>query len=105
MKHLLLILVLLGTLQAQELTPSQVVSTYSYKHSVSSKIKQKRLLQKMATVKKEKAQETAKAKCGSEVKLTKLIRHGNRLFYAMRTASCSIKIDALDGSIISKKTL
>ena len=105
MKHLLLTLVLLGTLQAQDLTPSQVASTYNYKHSASSKIKQKRLLQKMTTVKKEKAKETVKKKCGSDIKLTKLTRHGNRLFYAMRTDSCSIKIDALDGSIISKKTL
>ncbi|NEW60593.1 hypothetical protein GSY74_04790 [Sulfurovum sp. bin170] len=105
MKHLLLTLVLLGTLQAQDLTPNQIVSTYNYNHSASAKIKQKRLLQRMATVKKEKAQEMAKEKCGAKVELTKLTRHGNRLFYAMRTDSCSIKIDALDGSIISQKML
>ena len=105
MKYLLLTLVLLGTLPAQDLTHSEVASTYNYNHSAYAKIKYKRLLKRMATIKKEKAQAMAKKKCGSEVKLTQLIRHGNRLFYAIRTASCSIRIDALDGSIISKKIL
>ena len=105
MKYLLLTIALLGTVQAQELTANQVVSTYNYKHSISAKIKHQRLLQTMATIKKDKAQKMATKSCGDEVELTKLTRHGNRLFYAMSTSSCSIKIDALDGSIISKKTL
>ena len=105
MKYILLTLILWGTLQAQDLTPSEVASTYNYKHSASAKIKHKRLLQKMATVKKDKAQELALKNCGGEVELTKLIRHRKRLFYAIKTDDCSIKIDALDGSIISQKKI
>ena len=105
MKYLLLTLILWGTLNAQDLTPSQIMSTYNYNHSLSAKIKHKQLLQRMATVKKEEAKTIAKEECGDEVEFSKLKRHGNRLFYAMRTDTCSIKVDALDGSIMSKEML
>lgn len=106
MKHLFLgLFVLVGAVQAQELTPSQVASTYNYNNSPSAKIKHKRLLKKMATVKEEEATNIAKESCESEVSLSKLTRHGKRLFYAMKTETCSIKIDALDGSIMTRKLL
>ena len=104
MKYLLLTLVLFGTLQAQDLTPSEVFKTYNYNHGISAKIKHKRLLQKMAIVKKDKAYKIAESSCESEVIFSKLSVHNRRLFYSVKTASCSIKIDALDASIISKIT-
>lgn len=105
MKYLILITVLLGTLQAQELTASQVASTYTYNHKLSMKVKYRRLLQNMANLNKEKAQDIAVKSCDATIKNSRLMRHGKRLFYAIRTQKCLIKIDALDGSTMSKKVL
>ncbi len=105
MKYLLLTSLILFSLQAKELTPSQVVSTYNYNHKTSTKIKQKKVLQKLAVIKKDEATKLAYASCNSKIEFSKLLRHNKRLFYAIKTNNCSIKIDALDGSIISKKVI
>ena len=105
MKYLILITVLIGTLQAQELTASQIASTHTYNHKLSMKVKYRRLLQKMANINEEKAQEIASKSCDSAIKNTRLMRQGKRLFYAIRTQKSLIKVDALDGSTMSKKVL
>ena len=106
MKHLFLgLFVLVGAVQAQELTPSQIASTHSYNHKSSMKVKYRRLLQKMATINKEEAHAIAHKNCPSSIENSRLIRHGKRLFYAVRTQNCLIKVDALDGSVMSKKVL
>ncbi len=103
MRYLLFALVPIMILHAKELNPNEVFSTYQYHHSTLSQLQQKRVLAKMATLKPEKAQHIATQSCKSNIRQSKLIRHGKRLFYAIKTENCSIKIDALDGSIISKK--
>lgn len=105
MKYLIFIGVLFGMLHAQELTPDQIVATHSYNHKPSVELKQRRLLQKMANLNKEEAHALAVKLCKSKVALSKLTRHGKRLFYAIRTHTCSLKIDALDGSVLSRKPL
>ncbi|MBU1668938.1 hypothetical protein KKC13_11015 [bacterium] len=105
MKYLVLACVLFGALHAQELTPEQVASTHTYNHKLSMKVKYRRLLQNMANVNEEEAQEIASKSCDAAIKNTRLMRHGKRLFYAIRTQKCLIKVDALDGSTMSKKVL
>jgi uncharacterized membrane protein YkoI len=103
MRYLLFALVPVVLLHAQELTPSQVSSMYMYDYSTSAQIKHKRMLAKMATLQPSEAHDIAMQHCQGDVQNIKLIRHAKRLFYAMQIEKCSIRIDALDGSIISKK--
>lgn len=103
MKFLLLITLFLGLIHAQELTPSQVQETLKYNHKPSQKVQYRRLLQGMAELTKEEAESIAAQKCDASVKQSRLMRHGKHLFYAIKTTKCLIKVDALDGSIMTKK--
>ena len=105
MKYLLLALMVGAMAEAQELTPRQIASTYTYSQKLSLKVQHRRLLQKMAIFKQEEAYRIADKHCSSMVKKSHLMRHGKRLFYTMETSNCLIKIDALDGSIMSKEVV
>lgn len=103
MQKLLLIPLLWGVLEAQELTPSQMKKTTIHNHSLLSKIKYQRLLRSVATLNKEDAHAIAKKASKEEVAYSQLKKHSRRLFYVVSTKSYKIKIDALDGSIMSKE--
>ncbi|HHH19665.1 MAG TPA: hypothetical protein ENK86_04065 [Campylobacterales bacterium] len=104
MKKIAFILILAFlSLQAQELTTEQLMQTYSYNHKSSLKLKHQRTLQKLAQVSQEAAYTLAQKECQGEVDTSKLMRHNKRLFYSIAMGNCSIKIDALDGSIMSKE--
>ncbi len=105
MKNLLLITVLLGSIEAQELTIEQVSKLRNYNHSMSGKFRHKRALIRMANISKEKSQEITQNETNESVKYSKLRDHNRRLFYSIQTSSYRIKIDALDGSIISKERI
>ena len=100
MQKLLLILAVLGVSNAQELTPSQASKLKNYNHSLSGKMRYKRLLQRTAVIKKDEAYEMAEKECDSEAYFSKLSVRSNRLFYTIYTDKCTIKIDALDGEIM-----
>lgn len=102
MYKILLVLAVLGVSNAQELTPSQASKLRNYNHSLSGKIRHKRLLQRVAVIKKEEAYKIAKEACSAEVYSSKLSVRSNRLFYTIYTDACIIKIDALDGEIMEK---
>jgi uncharacterized membrane protein YkoI len=105
MKTLLLIALLFAGLQAQELSTEQVSKLHNYNHSISGKLRYKRALQKMATISLEKAQTITNSETNESIEQSKLKQHGTRLFYSIQTANHALKIDALDGSIISKERL
>ena len=105
MKTLLLITLLFAGLQAQELSTEQVSKLLNYNHSISGKLRYKRALQKMATISLEKAQTITNSETNESIEQSKLKRHSTRLFYSIQTANHALKIDALDGSIISKERL
>jgi uncharacterized membrane protein YkoI len=102
MRKILLILVVLGVSNAQELTPSQVSKLKNYNHSLSGKMRYKRLLKRMAVIKKDKAYEMAEKACQSKPYSLKLSVRSNRLFYTIQPDKGSMKIDALDGQIMQK---
>lgn len=104
MRYLFVLFISLGLLNAQELTPSQSARLQNYNHSLSGKLRHKRLMQSMVEVSREEAQKTAKESCkAKEIKTLKLSMHNKRLFYRIKTENCSIKIDALDGTVMEKK--
>jgi uncharacterized membrane protein YkoI len=100
MRKILLILAVLGVSNAQELTPSQVNKLKNYNHSLSGKMRYKRLLKRMAVIKKDKAYEMAEKACQSKPYSLKLSVRANRLFYTIQTDKGSMKIDTLDGQIM-----
>jgi hypothetical protein len=104
MKILLLVALLLSTFHAQELTPSQVSKIRNYRHSLSGKLRYQQRLKHIATIKSDKVEQLTKEAChGESMEHSKLKYHNARLFYVVYTASCYVKIDALDGSIMEKK--
>ena len=100
MQKLLLIVALLGGVSAQKLTPSEASKLQNYNHSLSGKIRFKRLLQRTAKISKDKALAMAEEECKSEVYFSKLQVKSNRLFYTLKTDNGTLKIDALDGQIM-----
>jgi uncharacterized membrane protein YkoI len=102
MQKILLTLALLGVSNAQTLTLSEVSKLRNYGHSISAKMRYKRLLQKTAIIKKDEAYTLAEKVCQSDVSSAKLLVHANRLFYLLKTEKGTVKIDALDAEIIEK---
>jgi uncharacterized membrane protein YkoI len=102
MRKILLILAVLGVSNAQELTPSQVSKLRNYNHSLSGKMRYKRLLKRMAIIKKDKAYEMAEEACQSEPYSLTLSVRANRLVYTIKTDKGSMKIDALDAQVMKK---
>jgi len=104
MQKLLLTLLLLGaTLHAEDLSSEQIAKLLNYKHSLLGKLQHKRALKKMANISEEQAKEITKNETNESVEESKLKRHSTRLFYTIQTANHALRIDALDGSIISKE--
>jgi uncharacterized membrane protein YkoI len=102
MQKTLLVFALFLTSHAQELTPSQVNKLHNYNHSLSGKMRHKRLLKKTAIVTKINAKKIAKKECDSEVYSSKLSLCSNRLIYTLYTEKGFVKIDALDGKLMQK---
>ena len=103
MQKLLLIPFLWGAVYAQDLTPTQMMKLTKPKSGLLAKIKYQRLLKRTAKIEKDQAKAIAQKACGAEVSLVKLKKHSRRLFYRINIAKCSLKVDALDGSIMSKE--
>jgi len=102
MQKILWIVALLTLGNAQELTPAQASKLRNYDHSLSGKIRYKRLLQQTALISKQRAYEVAEQECKAKPYKAKLQVRFNRLFYTVYTDSGYIKIDALDGEIMQK---
>lgn len=104
MRYLLLVcLISLGLLNAQELSPSQSATLQNYNHSLSGKRRYKRKLQRLAEVSKDEAKAYAQKSCkAKEIETVKLTYRNRRLFYEIQTDECDIKIDALDGSVMEE---
>jgi len=102
MQKIILMVAIVGLCNAQELTPSQASKLRNYNHSLSGKMRHKRLLERTALIKKDKAYELAEEECKSEPYSSKLFVRSNRLIYTIYTDNGSIQIDALDGEIMQK---
>jgi len=106
MKYFMLISMASGLIFAQPLSIEQMSKLRNYNHTFSGKLRHKRALQKIATVKEEEAKEIALNACNQEkksIESIKLAHHSDRIFYRISMDGCKLKIDALDGSIISKE--
>ena len=104
MRFILIISLLLGVVEAEELTTAQVAKARNYNHSLSGKLRYKRLLQNMAKINKQEAREIVKEKIENQkILYLKLLRRGARLFYLINTKSSTVRVDALDGSIMDKQ--
>ena len=99
----LLLVVVLGVLNAQELTVSQLAKTRNYNHSFSGKLRYQQRLQKMTKITKEQAEKLAQEQCKEEMHFSKLSVRHKRLFYRFSSKNCYIKIDALDGSVVESE--
>jgi len=99
-KYILILLTGAVLLPAQPLTIEQMATLQNYSHSLSGKLRYKKRLKKIANLDKREAFKRAKAVCKEDIQQSKLMKHSDRIFYKISTETCSIRIDALDGSII-----
>jgi uncharacterized membrane protein YkoI len=88
--------------QGQTLTPMEHNSIHGYNHRPMVKIQKKRNMHKLHKV-EEEAIKIAKEQTKEDVQEIKLTHIGNIMFYKVQTQSYSIKINAMDGSVIDKK--
>lgn len=89
--------------QGQTLTPSEHNSIHGYNHRPIVKMQNKRNMHKLHKVDEEEAIKIVKEQTKEDVEEIKLTHTGNIMFYKIQTQSYSIKINAMDGSVIDKK--
>ena len=89
--------------QEQTLTPSEHNSIHGYNHRPIVKMQKKRNMHKLHQVDEEEAIRIAKESTKEDVQEIRLTHTGNIMFYNVQTQSFSIKINAMDGSVIDKK--
>ena len=103
MKYLtLLITPMFVFAQGQTLTPSEHNSIHGYNHKPIVKMQNKRDMHKLHKVDEEEASKIAREHTKEDVQKIKLTHTGNIMFYNVQTQSFSIKINAVDGSVIDK---
>ena len=74
----------------------------NYNHKPSVKLKHKLKLKRLAKITSKKAKEITLKECNEPVVYQKLTHKGQLLYYLNITKKCAVKVNALDGKIISK---
>lgn len=85
---------------SQELTIEEASKLRSYNHSFSGKAREERAMRRVAKISRDRAYTIAKSVCKQKIYGSRLKMRNNRLFYIVNLKNCSVKVDALDGSII-----
>ena len=85
------------------LTTSEHNSIHGYNHRPIVKMQKKRNMHKIHKVDEEMAKDIAKKETNEDVTKLKLFHRSKLLIYNIHTKSYTLEINALDGSIISKK--
>ena len=74
----------------------------NYNHKPSVVLQDTLKLKKLVKISSSKAKDIASKVCNEPVLYQKLTHKGQLLFYLNRTEECTVKVNALDGTIISK---
>ncbi len=105
MKIPLFILLLSLFTVANESNPLLVdsnINLQNYNHKPSLTLKHRYKLKRLARISPIKAKEITAQACKEPVVYQRLTHKGQLLFYMSVTNTCALKINALDGTIISK---
>ncbi|MEA3418139.1 MAG: hypothetical protein U9Q90_01980 [Campylobacterota bacterium] len=76
----------------------------SYNHRLAIQMEKENLLRRLAKIDGDKAQKIARDICKEPMRSLELTHKGQLLFYRIYTQHCKVNINALDGSVISKKS-
>lgn len=105
MKALLLLIIFMTIIQASDqMMVDSATPLTSYNHRMSVSMKKKSELKRLAKIDKEQAQKIATASCKEPAQSLKLTHQGQLLYYRVYTEHYTVTINALDGSVISKKS-
>jgi uncharacterized membrane protein YkoI len=74
----------------------------NYNHKPSVKLQHKLKLKRLSKITSKKAKEMTAKVCNEPVVYQKLTHKGQLLYYLNITKKCAVKVNALDGTIISK---
>lgn len=103
MKSLLILSIISCAVLAQTLTIDQQVRLKTYNHKPSLKNTVKKRMKSMAKITQDEAYLIARTKC-QEGEITLNLNHYKQyLFYEIKNNTCNLKINALDGSLITKE--
>ncbi len=106
MKTFLLFIVFTMTIPASEqMMVDSATPLDGYNHRLSVVMKKKNLLKQLAKIDKLQAEKIATASCKEPARSLKLTHQGQLLYYRVSTGNCVVNINALDGSVISKKSI
>jgi hypothetical protein len=78
------------------------IQLQNYNHKPSVKLQHKLKLKRLAKISSTEAKEITSKICNEPVVYQKLSHKGQLLFYLNITKHCAVKVNALDGTIISK---
>ena len=88
---------------AEQLKVDNSIRLKSFNHRMSVRLQHRQKLRKLAKIRPKEAERIAKEACGAEkIRSNKLMHKGQLLYYRIDTGRCLVKINALDGVVISK---
>lgn len=105
MNYLLVFVLFTGVLTAEEISPIDHMSIHTYNHRTSVKLATKRNMHKLHKINEAEAKVIAEKICKEKTSRLKLTHRGTLLYYIVKSKSCEVHINALDGTIIEKKTI
>jgi hypothetical protein len=103
--YLLIFVLFTGVLTAEEMSPIEHMSIHTYNHRPSVKLAKKRNMHKLHKINEAEAKAIAEKICKEKISRLKLTHRGTLLYYIVKSKSCEVHINALDGTIIDLKTI
>lgn len=88
--------------ESQPLLVDSSINLQNYNHQPSLVLEHQYKLKRLARISPIKAKEITAKVCKEPVLSQRLTHQGQLLFYKSLTLTCTLKINALDGTIISK---
>jgi|GEM_PF-4122602 len=104
MSYLLIFVLCTSVLTAEEISPLDHMSIHTYNNRTSVKLAKERKMHKLHKINEAEAKVIAEKICEEKTSRLKLTHRGTLLYYIAKSKSCEVHINALDGSIIKKKT-
>lgn len=105
MNYLLVLVLFVGILTAEEMSPIDHMSIHTYNHRPSLRHKGELNMHKLHKINEAEAKVIAEKTCKEKISRLKLTHRDMLLYYIVKSKSCEVHINALDGTIIKKKTI
>ncbi len=105
MKYLIILLSVYAFANAQTMSPQEHLQLHQYNQRPSLKKSAEQKAHRMHRINEKRAKAIARKKCQSGTIKLRLVHHDTYLYYIAKTQTCTVYINALDGTIIDPKKI